>query len=153
VFDIDGVVADVRHRLPFLDRRPKDWEGFFGAAKDDKPLPDGLRRFAELAAVHDVAFLTGRPERLRPATAAWLERVGLGGHALHMRGNDDHRPARLLKRRALDRLARTSTIAVVVDDDPAVCAALAAAGYTVERADWMERTDTLFAAQEREGRT
>jgi hypothetical protein len=32
VFDLDGVLADVRHRLHFLDRRPKDWDGFFAAA-------------------------------------------------------------------------------------------------------------------------
>ena len=35
VFDVDGVLADVRHRLHFVERRPKDWPGFFGAMADD----------------------------------------------------------------------------------------------------------------------
>lgn len=29
VFDIDGVLADVRHRLPHVQGRPKDWDAFF----------------------------------------------------------------------------------------------------------------------------
>ena len=32
IVDIDGVVADVRHRLHHLDRRPKNWSAFFAAA-------------------------------------------------------------------------------------------------------------------------
>jgi hypothetical protein len=102
---------------------------------------------------HEVVFLTGRPERLRRATVVWLERAGLGEHRLYMRGNGDRRPARQVKRRVLERLAGTRRIAVVVDDDPAVCAELRAAGYVVERADWMERSPALFTAQEVEGRT
>ena len=50
VVDIDGVVADVRHRLAFLDRRPKDWDGFFDAAVEDPLLPEGAAVVAELAA-------------------------------------------------------------------------------------------------------
>src|ERR1700759_5545664 len=64
VIDIDGVVADVRHRLRFLDRRPKDWDGFFAAADQDLPLEAGIARVTELAGGHDVVWLTGRPERL-----------------------------------------------------------------------------------------
>ncbi len=35
VFDIDGVLADVRHRLHHVAARPKDWDAFFGAAPQD----------------------------------------------------------------------------------------------------------------------
>ncbi|MBA3955457.1 MAG: hypothetical protein H0X58_02180 [Acidimicrobiia bacterium] len=42
VVDIDGVLADVGHRLHFLDRRPKDWKGFFAAARTDPPHPEGI---------------------------------------------------------------------------------------------------------------
>jgi hypothetical protein len=41
VFDIDGVLADVRHRLHLVEGRPKDWDGFFAAAADDPPLTRG----------------------------------------------------------------------------------------------------------------
>ncbi len=42
VFDVDGVLADVRHRLRHVERRPKDWDAFFSAAVDDPPLAQGV---------------------------------------------------------------------------------------------------------------
>ena len=42
VIDIDGVLADVRHRLHLVHDRPKDWVAFFAAAPDDPPLETGL---------------------------------------------------------------------------------------------------------------
>ena len=43
VFDIDGVLADVRHRLHHLQCRPQRWEAFFTAADRDPLLEaDGL---------------------------------------------------------------------------------------------------------------
>lgn len=53
-------------------------------------------------------------------------------------------------------LAAGRTVAVLVDDDIAVCTAAERAGFTVLRADWAldELTEpTLFDAQESEGRT
>ena len=35
IFDIDGVVADVRHRLHHLESRPKGWDEFFGYGRID----------------------------------------------------------------------------------------------------------------------
>jgi hypothetical protein len=153
VIDIDGVVADVRHRLGHLERRPKDWDAFFAAASDDPPLEAGVRRVQELRRDHDLVFLTGRPERCRADTLSWLEAHGLGGWPVRMRRNGDRRPARETKASELDRLSRTAEVALVLDDDPAVCAALRAAGYQVEQADWMSRPPALDAAQERDGRT
>ena len=46
VFDLDGTLADTRHRLHHLERRPADWDAFFAAARDDPPLPDRPRAAA-----------------------------------------------------------------------------------------------------------
>ena len=43
VLDIDGVLADVRHRLHHLDKRPKDWAAFFAAAGRDPAAARGRR--------------------------------------------------------------------------------------------------------------
>jgi hypothetical protein len=153
VVDIDGVVADVRHRLHHLESRPKDWGAFFAAAGDDPPLAEGLARVRELAADHDVVYLTGRPERLRRVTEAWLARHGIGGHRLVMRGPGDYRPAKRTKVEEVRRLARGRTVAVVLDDDPDVVAALAGDGWPVVLADWVPHSRTLRAAQEQDGRT
>jgi len=95
VVDIDGVVADVRHRLHFIEGKPRQWDRFFAAADQDPPLPQGVALVKELAADHDVVWLTGRPERTRRATRTWLAAQGLPTESLIMRPNRDFRPARL----------------------------------------------------------
>lgn len=153
VFDIDGVVADVRHRLRHLERRPKDWTRFFAAAGADPVLADGVALARRYAAGHVLVWLTGRPEHLRELTTDWLRAAGLPAQLLFMRPAGDRRPARDFKARQLARLARESPIEVVVDDDPEVVGRLRGLGYQVRLADWVPHPSTLHAAQEREGRT
>ena len=157
IVDIDGVVADVRPRLHHVRRRPKDWEAFFAAASADPSHHEGIALVEALASDHEIVFLTGRPERLRDDTVAWLERHGLGHHRLAMRPEGDRRPAATVKVELLAGLARGRTVGVVVDDDPVVVAALDAAGYRTIPADWearsVEAQATLLDAQEVEGRT
>jgi hypothetical protein len=153
VFDIDGVVADVRHRLHFLDSRPKDWSGFFAAAGDDPPLAEGVALAREALETCDLAWLTGRPERLRAVTERWLAALDLPSTPLVMRRNRDFRPARVAKHEELARLADGRRIAMVVDDDPDVIDALAAGGYPARLAEWVPRPRTLSTAQEKDGRT
>lgn len=151
VFDIDGVVADVRHRLHHLDR-PKSWPAFFAAADQDPLLPEGARLVADLAREHEIVWLTGRPAWLRDTTADWLARFDLPGTELHLRPARDHRPARQFKVEVLRRLARR-TVAAFVDDDPEVISAATAAGFPAVLADWVPRAASLRDAQERFGRT
>lgn len=153
VIDIDGVVADVRHRVRFLDSHPRDWDAFFGAAADDAPLSVGVERVTQLAVNHDIVWLTGRPEWLREVTVAWFAQHGLPGGRLIMRRGRDRRPARLVKRGELRRLSAGRTVAIVIDDDPAVVAELAADGWPIEQADWLEYAPALGDAQEGSGRT
>jgi hypothetical protein len=153
VIDVDGVVADVRHRVRYLDSTPRDWDAFFGAAADDAPLLVGIERVLELAADHDIVWLTGRPEWLRAVTIAWFEANGLPGGRLIMRRGRDRRPARIVKRGELRRLAAGRTVAIVIDDDPDVVAELTADGWPVERADWLPYSPALGSAQEKSGRT
>ena len=153
VFDIDGVLADVRHRLHLVEGRRKDWDAFFAAAPADPPLPDGVQLAQGLADASRIAYVTGRPQRYRRDTELWLRQHGLPRGELLMRAEGDRRPARQVKPQLLARLAQKGPIAAVVDDDPAVCAALREAGYPVQEARWMPASPTLRVAQEREGRT
>ena len=167
VFDIDGVLADVRHRLHLVEGRPKDWDGFFAAAPDDPPLAEGVQLARASAEDCDVVYLTGRPERCRADTLAWFARHGLPPGPVSMRRGRDFRPARVAKLELLHRLARTRTVAVAVDDDAQVCDAYEAAGFRVLRAGWMATAPpptqgrptaaspeaVLHEAQEESGRT
>ena len=167
VFDIDGVLADVRHRLHHVEGRPKDWDRFFAAAADDPPLETGVQLARASAQDCDVVYLTGRPERCRADTLAWLDRHGVPAGPLSMRRGRDFRPSRVAKLELLRRLAKGRTVAVAVDDDPLVCDAYERAGYPVLRATWMTQapppagpTDSprdvqqvLYEVQEETGRT
>lgn len=152
VFDIDGVVADVRHRVHHVEGRQKHWGRFFEAAARDGGSPEGIEWALRAAADHDLVWLTGRPEWLRPVTAAWLAKHGLPTQELIMRPDQDYRPARLLKVSVLNSLADRDVV-VFVDDDPQVIQAAAAAGFPAALADWMPRGAALSEAQNRAGRT
>jgi hypothetical protein len=153
VIDIDGVVADVRHRLRHVTQRPKDWRAFFAGAADDPLLPEGEETVRRLAEVYHIVYLSGRPERLREVTEGWFRRHGLPDGPLLLRPYDDYRPARFFKVEVLQRLAETSTVVVLVDDDPRVLEEARLAGFDVLPATWMGEHSALREAQERDGRT
>lgn len=146
VIDLDGVVADVRHRLHYVETTPKDWSGFFAACSSDPVLPQGLDLVTALAKDHEILYLSGRPESCRPSTQAWLDRVGAPPGQLILRREGDRRPARITKVELLNSLDRE--VAIVVDDDPAVLRAMQAAGYATLHADWMSDSPTLFNQHE-----
>ena len=105
---------------------------------------------------HTMALATGRPVALESLTLAWLTQHALPRGRLLMRPAQDRRPARLVKVAAVRRLARQADVVMVVDDDPAVVAALVAAGFPAHLADWMtpdHGQPDLFEAQEVDGRT
>lgn len=159
VFDIDGVLADVGHRLHHIAHRPKDWSAFFAAADADPPLAEGVERARQAAGETAIVYLTGRPEGLRRVTQDWLDRHGLPPGPLVMRRRGDFRPARQAKVDLLREISRTAPVRALVDDDPAVVAAVRDAGFDVLHATWApsargsSQQPTLWEAQETEGRS
>lgn len=157
VLDLDGVLADTRHRMHFITGR-KDWDGFFAAAVRDPAHPEGLAVAASAVEQGRVlVYLSGRPERTRSDTEQWLRRHGAPEAEVLLRPEGDRRPARVVKLAALRRLSRRYRLEVLVDDDPDVVRAVRAARprlvTEVLLADWQPRDDVLHRAQEREGRT
>ena len=165
VVDIDGVLADVNHRLHYVAKRPKDWDAFFAAASKDPLLPEGLAVARELAERYDLTYLSGRPERCRRDTEQWFVANGIPPGELLLRRPNDRRPARITKVEILKRIAATRRIALLVDDDFEVCSAARSAGFTVLEATWGKPSnaqddsgqirlfDALAEAQEHDGRT
>ncbi|MFI0981079.1 hypothetical protein ACH4SP_29240 [Streptomyces sp. NPDC021093] len=153
VFDLDGTLADSAHRQRFLERRPRDWNAFFAAAPQDPPLAEGVALALSSARECEVVYLTGRPEKCRRDTVAWLAAQGLPEGRMWMRRDNDRRPARQTKMEVLGRLARDREVRVLVDDDALVCDAAEEAGFTVVRARWTAASPALKDAQERDGRT
>lgn len=155
VLDIDGVLADVRHRLHHVRSRPKDWAAFFAAAPGDFLLAEGSAVAGRLAADHEIVYVSGRPERCRRDTLEWLSTHGLPAGRLMLRRDGDRRPARQVKLEVVRGLAQAQQVVMVVDDDPEVCAEIRTAGLVAFQATWMQvdRCDNsaLSAAREIEG--
>lgn len=153
VVDLDGVLADVSARLHHLDGARKNWAAFFAGIAHDLPLAEGFAVARRLAAEHELVYVSGRPERTRPETEAWLGRHDAPPARVLLRPDGDRRPARVMKIAVLQGLAAERPVAVVVDDDPAVCRAAREAGFTIFEATWSRPQPALFDAQERLGRT
>ena len=152
IFDIDGVVADVRHRTHYLDRWPPDWGRFFDEAHRDPLLEQGHALVHAASKEHDIVWLTGRPEWLRLLTEDWFDEHDLPQAELIMRQMDDFRPAPYVKVEALRALAPRG-IASFVDDDPLVIAAAGRAGVRGTLATWVRRDAGFAQAQDEAGRT
>lgn len=160
VFDIDGVLADVTHRLAHVTGGHRDWPAFFAAAAADPALLPGI------AMVHQaqdagrlVVYLSGRPEHLRATTLEWLRDNGLPPAELVLRPDGDHSPAVSFKLARLREIATTFVIALLVDDDEQVVTAVRRHDPplvgSVVLADWQPAgaRRTLGRAQQADGRS
>lgn len=130
IFDIDGTLADLTHRLHFIKSpdgglKPyaeRDWNSFNGAVKDDAPIVPVFRTLnALLASGAKVIFFSGRNEVAREDTEQWLfEYVDMPRHAvrLYMRAENDRRDDAIVKREMWDALPQDikSYVVGVFDD-------------------------------------
>jgi hypothetical protein len=122
-------LSDAAGRQHFLERRPKDWDGFFAAAGND-PLIDQVARLVELLdPALLVVLLTARPVRVRPSTLDWLARHGVRWDLLVMREDGDFRPSHEAKLDAVRALLGVGfDLRLAVDDDPRNAAMFRAEG-------------------------
>jgi hypothetical protein len=104
VFDIDGTLAGVSHRLHYIEKKPKKWREFAAASADDKAIDHVCDLACHLSKVKPVVFVSGRSDEVRQESEDWLEReTGLRG-PLYMRQRHDKRPDYIVKAELLDRL-------------------------------------------------
>lgn len=105
IFDIDGTLADLTHRLHFIQGPKKDWTGFFANCEKDAPIPEvGLVATALGVAGHTIIYSTGRSESAREITENWLDAYGLPVGEVFMRRDGDHREDNIVKSELLDAI-------------------------------------------------
>ena len=124
IFDIDGTLADIGHRLHHVAGGREDWPAFFAAMERDAPNEPIARLARLLAREMAVVIVTGRPEEWRETTAAWLRRhCGMEPARLLMRRSGDFRADHVVKRAMLAEIRREGfEPALVVDDRASVVA-------------------------------
>lgn len=122
IVDIDGTIANIEHRLHFINqdgelRKKPDWDGFFAACVDDKPIPHIIEMLRDIN--HGFVFVTGRPERSRSDTERWLwKQPGMPAYQmLYMRKDGDHRPDHMVKLEILQQMRADGYEPILAFDD------------------------------------
>ncbi len=121
VFDLDGTLANIDHRRPFVEGKKKDWNEFFDRCIEDKPvLPVIAMMHALMDTGWHVEIWSGRSDRVQDKTVAWLHHHGAFPDRLRMRAEGDYGPDEKLKESwLLDCIVKPS---IIFDDRDKVVA-------------------------------
>lgn len=130
IVDIDGTIADARHRLTKAGVKP-EWEHrdkmqqWLDALQDpgdmfmDPPVPNMMALLTRLGSGKSHFFyVTGRQESLRDVTKRWLTHYNFPIGILHMRPHGDWRKAGEFKKSVLeDIISKFGNLGIAIDDD------------------------------------
>lgn len=150
IWDLDGTLADGRHRLHLLPKKDYDktesWTEFNLASIDDTPFQNNID-LCNLMAFGDyykVIILTGRSDVARSVTEEWLDTYGVNYSELVMRKQSDNRKDTVIKEEYL-RSIGLDNIWCCFDDLPHVAYHLRSLGLTCHLVTHYEeqRTDLI----------
>jgi hypothetical protein len=124
VCDLDGTLCDASHRVHHVATRPKNWDAFYEGVREDDihghidTLLSALvfEPLSKWGPGMDIVFCSGRPERCREDTQAWLTAFGYGGFTVLMRKDGDFRPDYIVKQELLDAHIDKDRVLFVLDD-------------------------------------
>jgi hypothetical protein len=118
IFDIDGTMANGKHRQPLIRSKPKNWPAYKRLAFDDSVIEPVMRVFhAVRNAGHKTFICSGRSEDERSLTERWLSDkciINVQDRAfesnavteLYMRSANDHREDSIIKMEILNNIIR-----------------------------------------------
>lgn len=119
IVEIDGTLADLSARQErYLERDPKDWEGFHS----DRAIATDVPYVNEIAFVlsfwangeNDIQIWTGRPKSSEDATREWLKKhADIADIRMRMRPTDSREKIRTLKETWLKKLPSTENVFVL----------------------------------------
>lgn len=149
IWDLDGTLADGRHRLHLLPKKDYDktesWMEFNLASVDDLPFLDNIVLCNTLwGSGYRVVILTGRSDVAREVTEYWLDKFYVGHDELVMRSQSDNRKDTVIKEEYL-RSIGLENILCCFDDLPHVAYHLRSLGLTCHLVTHYEeqRTDLV----------
>ncbi len=120
IFDIDGTLADISHRLELFKQGKK--KEFYGLMGDDGINEPVLMMLEALNTCYKINFLfvTGRMERHRAKTAKWLfDNTCYSGkqNKLLMRKENDYRNDAIVKKEIYEEYIKDNYDVIAVFDD------------------------------------
>jgi predicted kinase len=132
VCDIDGTIADIKHRLHFAKGESKDWNKFFEAMDRDS-VRAGVREMLNQEEMNgfQLLFVSARPEDYREQTVKFLKGCGLPTEWLFMRPSGDKRDDTIVKFNIYNKYLKNLDVVKVYDDRPRVIRMWRELGLTV----------------------
>lgn len=119
IFDIDGTLADIKHRRIFLEQEKPDWKAFNDKMGDDTPNAPVVALYKTLwdSGQYDIILTSGRSDSDRKITEQWLVWNHIPFDRLEMRKDKDNRADYIIKQEMLDMLLKEGKeILFAVDD-------------------------------------
>lgn len=149
LFDLDGTLADINHRLHHVQNGNKNWDAFYAACPSDGPKHDiiELARMCQDAG-HQIIISSGRSENVRAQTEKWLDDNNVPFHKLFMRPNACFTPDQALKKAWLDQglFGPKENILFVVEDRDRMVQMWRQQGLTVLQCEqWVEEGEVSFS--------
>ena len=145
IFDLDGTLANLDHRLHFIRKENPDWESFNASVGEDKPILPIIKLMVQLDSVHNthVEIWSGRmgDEDTRCKTMMWLASNGIRpGLLTHMRPEGNFLQDDLLKQEWLmEAIEKNQRPDMVFDDRQRVVDMWRANGIICAQVDqWKE---------------
>ncbi len=120
IFDIDGTLANISHRLHWIQTSPKRHDIFLSDSQisKDRPIAEVITVLHALAAQkHHIVLASGRPERTRLVTEKWLTKNLISANALYLRKDGDRRPDWQVKQEILWKMLFDGLVPFMVFDD------------------------------------
>lgn len=125
IFDIDGTLADCKHRRHLVTGEKKDWPTFLASTLKDGPKVNVIdlcnfwfyKRYYACAENVCVLLVSGRGEEYRNDTVLWMNQNLVLYDYLFMRPEKDSRPDTEIKMEIYKRdIAPKYKVRLVVDD-------------------------------------
>jgi len=117
IFDLDGTICDITHRLHWIKGDKKRWDKFFADCVKDEPKEDIIDIMKALYEHYIIWIFSGRSDVVRENTAEWLHANGVPYNFLKMRKEGDYTPDDMLKASWIDEFKLTPNQVVAIFDD------------------------------------
>jgi len=140
VCGLDGTVSKVGDRIKYLGQSPKDWDAFYGACGEDKPVDSIIKIVEDLVfgSGYDIVLCSGRRKSCEEATRQWLQyntHWFMYAYDILLRKDGDFRSDTIVKKELLDNYLSENDytkddVAFILEDRSSVVKMWRDAGYT-----------------------
>ena len=114
--DLDGTLADIKHRLYLLQERPKNHRAFEKLCVNDEVNFPVCLVVKALESYADIVIVSGRSSDVRKETEEWLQENSISYNDIYMRKSGDYRADNIIKDEILMQIKEKYDILFAIDD-------------------------------------